>query len=77
MRLSCAVAVAPRSPIGTSRDKSAWLRSWLANGRISSAEVAHAVGIGPGDVEALASGKTVIGNTSWQKLADLVESKVH
>jgi hypothetical protein len=70
-------ASAPRAPIGTSRDKSAWLRSWLANGRVTSAEVAHTVGIGHGDVEALAAGKTVIGNTSWQKLAELVASKVH
>ena len=59
------------------RDKSAWLRSWLTNGRITSADVAHTVGIGHGDVEALAAGKTVIGNKSWQKLAELVASKVH
>ena len=70
------VAVAPRAPVGTFRDKAAWLRSWLANGRITSADVAAVLGIAPENVDAIADGRVTIGNKSWQKLAELVARKL-
>src|SRR5690606_29107531 len=62
---------------GDPASKAAWLRSWVASGRLTSAEVAATLDLLPGDVEQVASGARRLRQGAWQKLAALVEGRLH
>jgi hypothetical protein len=60
-------------PRGTRRAKAAWLREHLEAGAVTLCAVAAALEIRPDDVEAIAAGRTELGNNSWARIAALIE----
>jgi Helix-turn-helix domain len=64
-------------PSGNQCARAVWLKSQLWAKRLSVDDVMETLGVGFADVFDLASGKTALAVTSWNKLADLVASRTN
>jgi hypothetical protein len=66
-----------RGPAGSRQAKAEWLRAHLETGAVTPCAVASVLEIRPDDVEAIATGRTVIGSQSWAKIAALAERQAN
>ena len=64
-------------PSGSQTSKAKWLRDHLDSGAVSASDVAAILGVSAEDVPGLASGRTSIGAKLWNRLAELVVSRMN